>query len=381
MTTIFGYPTVEAEIVGLINTANANYGAAFVDGDLTLTAGDYDSLESRQRFSVQDNSGKYFGVIDNIGIFKRNFQTLFKGITINVQAASGQTNREVLAVLCEQQGLPTFTDSDFADGLLDLNIDATDEAVQVTWPFSANSWGWTGSIVFYLTNVKNSLATLIPDGDIDGITQVSLSGVTWALKETALNGLTSPNWNDLTQVIGITDLEGLEYPGDQDLGLVITVTELDGLDYPSAQDISGLTPTLVGLEYYPVQDMSTLSGNLTGVSYPDLFVANTPSAWAITQCIDFSDYENAIARYRVGSEITDASLVNVITGKIVSTWPSLNTEASVSKMNVAFTRAVVNSITTARSVGGWTVSVKLKLASSAFLTGYAVLKYDIISED
>lgn len=379
--TIFGYPTIEAEIVSLINQGNADYGANFAVGDLILTLGDFDTLEARQRFSIRDNSGKYFGVISDMGIFKRNFQTLFKGITINLQAASGQNNRAILAALCAQQGLPPFKDSDFAPGLLDMNVDVPDVAVPVNWPFASTSWGWTGSVQFNLSNVKNSLTNIITDGDTEGLDPATLSGVTWQIKDTTLVGLDLPVWNYLDKVIDETDLAGLEYPGDTDLSSVITITSLDGLEYPTDVSLDGLFGSLDGLEYPPAVDLASLTATLAGIDYPAGFVSGKPSAWVLTQGLDFSDYGNAIAAYRVGSEINDNVLVNVIVGKIVTQWPTLNTEANIAKLTMAFARSDVTAISTKRSVYGRTTSVTLKLASHALLTGNAVLKYDIETDE
>lgn len=377
MTTIFGYDTLNAEIVGLINQANANFGAQFGPNDLQLTLGDFDLLESRQRFTAKDLTGKYFGVIDDLGIFKRSFQTLFKGIDIHVQVGSGETNREVAQLLCTQQGLPPFDDSDFAPGLLDLNTPANDTEILVQWPFAATSWGWTGSLNFYLRNSKNSLATLIPDGDTAGLDPVPLSGITWQVPVTALNGINPPIWNDLNQVITATDLPGLEYPGDNDLNLLISVTDLPGLEYPGIQSLNDLSTDLSGLDYFPALNLTTLSGSLTGLDYPMGTLVGKASAYVLTQCLDFSDYENAIAALRVGSEINDPNLVNVIVGKIAAQWPAFNTQSSVTKLTTCFSGSDVTSITRTRHYTGWTVSVTLALSTQSFLSGSAVLKYNI----
>lgn len=380
MTTIFGYPTIEAEIIGLINQDNADQGANFAVGDLALTLGAFDSLEARQRFSIKDTSGRYFGVIGDMGIFKRDFQTLFKGITLHVQTDSGLTNREILAALCVLYGLPTFNDSDFAPGLLDMNTAVPDVEVAVSWPFAATSWGWTGTLDFYLSNLKNSLTTLIPDGDTSGLDPVALSGLTWQVTQTALDGIEPPEWMDLNKVITDTDLDGLEYPGDTDLGILITVTDLDGLDYPTNIALDNLVNTLNGLEYLPAQSLSGLTNTLTGLAYPTGFVAGKPSATVLTTGLDFSDYEHAVSRFRKGSELTDASLVNVIVGKIMAQWPSLNTEANMSRLVVAFTRARVADITTVRTPTGFVTTSTITLASQAYFTGSAVLKFTVSSK-
>lgn len=380
MTTIFGYPTIEAEIIGLINQDNADQGANFAVGDLALTLGAFDSIEARQRFSVQDTSGKYFGVIGDMGIFKRDFQTLFKGITLHVQTNSGLSNRQILAELCVRYGLPTFNDSDFAPGLLDMNTTVPDVEVQVAWPFAATSWGWTGTLSFYLSNLKNSLTTLIPDGDTSGLDPVSLSGLTWQITRTALSGILPPDWMDLDKVITDTDLNGLEYPGDTDLSILITVTDLEGLEYPSAIALDDLINTLDGLEYLPAQSLADLTNSLTGLEYPAGFVTGKPSATVLTAGIDFSDYEQAISRFRKGSELTDPSLVNVIVGKIMAQWPSLNTETNMTRLMVAFTRAKVADITTVRTPAGFVTTSTITLASQAYFTGKAVLKFIVSSQ-
>ena len=140
MTTIFGYPTIKAEIIGLINKANADHNAAFTEDTLDVQRGEYDTFESRQDFIVKDLSGHYFGIRDDISIFKRNFQTLFKGITLHVQVGSGYTNRKILESLCETYGLPPFIDADFAPGVLDLNTDAGDQEIFISWPLADTSW-------------------------------------------------------------------------------------------------------------------------------------------------------------------------------------------------------------------------------------------------
>ena len=379
MTTIFGYNTIQDEVVGLINAANADYNADFTSSNLKLTLGDYDTLENRQYFTAVDLSGRYFGVIDDLQFFKRNFQTLFKGITIYVQVNSGSTNREILTALCNQQGLPPFTDNDFATGLLDLVTEVGDTETLINWPIQTSSWGWTGNVTFYLRNTKSSLTTLLGDGNLSGIDGIAVSGLFWGTKTPALNGIILPNWNHLDDVITQTYLDGLEYPGDTDFGQIITVTELDGLYYPTSIALDNFTVTeLDGLYYPPTIPLDLLNATLSGLNYFDGFDATKLSAYPLTYPIDFSDYSNAISSYRRGSQINDASLVNIIVGKILSTWPTLNTESNVKDFTVAFKNATVQSISTVRSPSvGWTVTVVLNLSSHAVLTGNAVLRYDI----
>ena len=381
MSTVFGYPTIEAEIVGLINKANADHGAAFTVDTLSIERGEYDGFEARQKFIVKDTSGKYYGVRDDISLFKRNFQTLFKGIELHVQAGSGLNNRKILASLCETYGLPPFEDSDFAAGLLDLNTDAGDEEIFISWPIAETSWSWTGSVEFYLRNTKTSLSSIITD-NLDAFKGNSFSGITWSIRQTAMEGLYYPSIFDLDKVIVETDLNGLEYPGSQDLNTLITVTELNGLEYPSDIALNNFTSELNGLEYPPVIDLSSLrTGALVGFDYPTGVGTNRYSALVLTRPLDFSDYQNAIQQFRVGSEITDASLVKAIVNMIAANWATMNTEANKAKLTTAFTNARVTSITRKRSIHGWTETVNLTPSTVSFVVGQASLRYDIETEE
>lgn len=381
MSTVFGYPTIEAEIVGLINKANADHGASFTVDTLSIERGEYDSFEARQKFIVKDTSGKYYGVRDDISLFKRNFQTLFKGIELHVQAGSGLNNRKILASLCETYGLPPFEDSDFAAGLLDLNTDAGDEEIFISWPIAETSWSWTGSVEFYLRNTKTSLSSIITD-NLDAFKGNSFSGITWSIRQTAMEGLYYPSIFDLDKVIVETDLNGLEYPGSQDLNTLITVTELNGLEYPSDIALNNFTSELNGLEYPPVIDLSSLrTGALVGFDYPTGVGTNRYSALVLTRPLDFSDYQNAIQQFRVGSEITDASLVKAIVNMIAANWATMNTEANKAKLTTAFTNARITAITRKRSIHGWTETVSVTPSTVSFVVGQASLRYDIETEE
>ncbi|CAM8750665.1 virion structural protein [Klebsiella phage vB_KpM_Centimanus] len=379
MSTIFGYPTIEAEIVGLINKANADYGSDFTAENLDVQRGEFDSFESRQRFIVKDLSGRYFGVRDDIGVFKRNFQTLFKGIELHVQAGSGLTNRKILESLCATYGLPPFEDSDFAPGLLDLNTDAGDSEIFISWPIAETSWSWVGSVNFYLRNTKTSLASIITD-NLEAFEPNSFAGITWSVRQTAMDGLYYPSIFDLDSVILETDLDGLEYPGSQDLNSLITVTTLDGLKYPSAVALDNFVSVLEGLEYPPTISLNSLQvGAMVGMDYPTGIGTNRYSALLLTRPLDFSDYQNAIQLYRIGTEITDGSLVQAIVGKIAANWSTMNTEANKARLTTAFTNARVTAINRVRSVYGWTETVTLTPSTTSFIVGQAQLRYDIES--
>lgn len=381
MTTIFGYPTIKAEIIGLINKANADYNAAFTEDTLDVQRGEYDTFESRQDFIVKDLSGHYFGIRDDISIFKRNFQTLFKGITLHVQVGSDYTNRKILESLCETYGLPPFIDADFAPGLLDLNTDAGDEEIFISWPLADTSWSWTGKVEFYLRNTKTSLSSIIVD-DLEAFDGNRYAGITWTVRQTPLEGAYYPIHFDLDKVITVTDLSGLDYPGSYDLNTLITVTNLTGLEYPANFDLSTLTSTLNGLEYPPIINLSALSNiSLSGMTYPTGVGTNRFSALVLTRPLDFSDYQNAIQQFRVGSQITDASLVSAIVGKIAANFDEMNTEARKSRLTVAFTNATIVSITRQRSYYGYTEYVTVQPASTSFIVGQAVLRYDIETEE
>lgn len=381
MTTIFGYPTIEAEIVGLINKANADYGSNFKPEELDIQFGEFDSFESRQRFIVKDLSGRYFGVRDDVGVFKRNFQTLFKGIELHVQSGSGLSNRKILESLCATYGLPPFEDSDFAPGLLDMHTDAGDEEIAVSWPLADTSWSWTGSVDFYLRNTKTSLGSIITD-NLDAFTGNDFSGITWSIRRTPLDGLYYPSIFDLDTIITDTDLDGLEYPGSLDLGTIITVTELDGLDYPSDIDLGGFIEVLTGLEYPPTLALNSLqAGALVGLDYPTGIGTNRYSALVLTRPLDFSDYQNAIQRFRIGDQINDASLVSAIVGLIAANYTVMNTETNKAKLTTAFTNGTVTAISRKRSVYGWTEYVTVTPASTAFLVGQAILRYDIETDE
>lgn len=379
MSTVFGYPTIEAEIVGLINKANADYGSDFTAENLDVQRGEFDTFESRQRFIVKDLSGRYFGVRDDVAVFKRNFQTLFKGIELHVQASSGLTNRKILQSLCVTYGLPPFEDSDFAPGLLDLNTDAGDAEIYISWPLADTSWSWVGSVNFYLRNTKTSLSSIITD-NLEAFEPNSFSGITWSIRQTAMNGIYYPSVFDLDSVILETDLDGLEYPGSQDLNTLITVTELDGLDYPSDIVLDNFVSVLEGLEYPPVISLSSLQvGAMVGLDYPTGVGSNRYSALVLTRPLDFSDYQNALQLYRIGAEINDNSLVQAIVGKIAANWVTMNTETNKARLTTAFTNATVTAINRVRSVYGWTETVTLTPSSSSFIVGQAQLRYDIES--
>lgn len=379
---IFGYPTIEAELTGLINIANADYGSSFGPTDLSFTATDYDSFEQRQRFDVRDTTGKYFGIRDNVGIFKRNFQTLFLGITVHVQAGSGLTNRVIIDALSATYGLTKFADSDFAPGLLDLNTPVDDDEVFVSWPIATTSLTWVGKVEFYLRNTKTSLKTLITDDHLEAFDPNVQTGFLNDVRVTALPGIPYPEYYNLEDIIIVTELNGLEYPGNQDLSTIITKTELDGLDYPTSLSLDSLTATLTGLEYYPTFALNSIvKGDTDGLEYPSGVTSNRFSALVLTRPLDFSDYQNAIQRFRVGDNITDANLVTVIVGKIADAFSSMNTESRKTSLTVAFTNATVQSISRKRSQYGWTETVTVKPSTASFIAGNAVLRYDIETDE
>lgn len=382
MTTIFGYATIKDEIVSLINAANADYGSDFATADLDVSLGEFDIADSRQRFVVKDLSGKYFGIRNDVGVFKRNFQTLFRGITLHIQSGTGLKNSAILQILADTYGLEPFAASDFADGLLDLTTDVGDDEVLVTWPFASTSWSWTGNCVFYLRNEKSSLGGLITDDFLEVFAGNTPTGLSWNLRTTPLNGLYYPSQFDLDQVILTTDLEGLEYPGEYDLGSLITVTDLDGLDYPTDIVLDDLIAALDGLEYPPAVDLNALTVlALSGLDYPAGIGTSRYSALVLTRSLDFSDYQNAIQRFRIGENITDANLVSVIVGKIAANWLTMNRADYKANLTVAFTNATVQSITRTRSLVGWTETMELKPSANSFITGNAFLRYDIESTE
>lgn len=377
MTTIFGYPTIKSEIVGLINKANVDFKSDFTEETLSIERGEFDTFESRQRFIVRDLSGRYYGERDDVGLFKRNFQTLFKGIELNVQTGSGVKNRVVLESLCQLYGLPPFDDSDFAPGLLDMSTDSGDKAVFVSWPIADTSWSWTGNVEFYLRNTKTSLSSIITD-DLEAFDGNPYSGIVWTIRKTTANGLYYPIDFDLDQVIVKTELSGLEYPGDFDLGTLITVTDLSGLEYPPETNLNAFNADLSGLEYPPIIDLTAMTAKtLSGLMYPTGIGTNRYSALVITRPLDFSDYQVAIQQYRVGAQINDESLVNVIVDLIAANFSTMATESSKSRLKVAFTGAQVVSIDRVRTAFGWTETVTVQPSSTAFIIGQAVLRYDI----
>lgn len=378
MNSIFGYPTVEAELAALINKANSDYNSDFEEGDLSFIRGEYNPVDKRQNFSVKDLSGRYFGIRDGLGFFKRDFQILFKGIEIHVQVSSGLTNRVIIDELSRRYGLPKFSDNDFADGLLEQNTDVGDSELLVSWPFSSTSFTWIGKVEFYLRNTKSSLTTLITDDHIDGFTPAVQSGILIDTVVTALPGLKVTDDFNLDDIIFQTDLEGLEYPNSMDLGLIITKPDLDGLDYPSSLSLNDLSNDLNGLDYYPSIALNLLPvADLNAIDYPTGTGTNRYSGLLLTRPLDFSDYQNAIQRFRVGAPINDANLVSVIVSKIMATFDALNNATDKAKLTLAFTNAVVLSIKRVRSPYGWRETVSIRPAASSFVAGDAVLVYDI----
>jgi hypothetical protein len=59
----------------------------------------------------------------------------------------------------------------------------------------------------------------------------------------------------------------------------------------------------------------------------------------------------------------------------------MNTETNKAKLTTAFTNGTVTAISRQRSVYGWTEYVTVTPASSAFLVGQAVLRYDIETDE
>ncbi|UQT03124.1 hypothetical protein TOTORO_02610 [Serratia phage vB_SmaS-Totoro] len=380
MSNIFGHDTIKSEIIDLINKKNAQFGADFTEDNLEVTWLNYDALDRRQTMMTKDLSNRYFGLRD-VSFFKRDYGILFKGIDVKIQVDSGLSNRMVLKELSRAYGLPPFEDYDFAPGLLDMNIEVGDVEQTIEWPFVDSSWGWTGVCAFKLRNVKSSLDTLIPNGDLDKFHAEKLSGVFYELTNGTLKGLDYPDQFDMNKIISITELEGLEYPNDIDLGIIIHTTELEGLEYPAMTDIS-LFPkdVLDGLEYPPAYDLTKLNVfALAGLDYPSGTGTGQKSAYTTTYPLDFSDYQRAIRGYRLGDSLTDVNLVNVIVSMIQANWTQLRGEKNQSDLVNSFLNSTVQSIEQKRSVHGWTVTVGLKLSSQRILRGNAVLRYDIDS--
>lgn len=380
MSTIFGHDTIKDEVLDLINKKNQQFGADFTGDNLSITWLHYDSLDRKQTMMTKDLSDRYYGQRE-VNFFKRDYGILFKGIDVKIQVGSGLSNRMVLKELSRAYGLPPFEDYDFAPGLLDLSIEVGDQEQLIEWPFVESSWGWTGSCKFKLRNMKSSLETLIPDGRLDKFHPEKLEGVFYELTNGTLDGLDYPDMFDLNAIISEVDLDGLEYPNDIDLGVIIHTTDLQGLEYPPMTDLTTFPKEdLQGLEYPPAVNIAQLpTFVLDGLDYPQGTGSSQKSAHTTTYPLDFSDYQRAIRTYRIGDNIVDTNLVNVIVSMIQDTWVGLSGETNKSDLYNAFMNSVVASIDQKRSVYGWTVSVGIKLSSQRVLRGNAVLRYDIDS--